>query len=163
MGRKDWERQRKGVLNGWTFQLSSRETTIQAQLGKWTFAVTMRGTCYIAHVVVESFDYYERRLHLRRDERPITLLICEKHTTCVPLHVEVLAFPMSYDPYQLPIPYTTAKRGTVLGKRVLLGQLLSQVIEPDEALADCATSTRYAYLARLKQLRSPAPGRNPVL
>jgi hypothetical protein len=164
MEQKDWERQRKGILNGWKYQLPVRETIIQEPLGAWTFAVTMRGERYIAHVVVHSFDYYERRLHLRRDERPINLLICGEHTTCVPLHVEVIFhFPMSYLPYQLPETYTPAKQGTVLGKQVVLGQLLSEVIEPDSALAGCARSTRYAYLARLKQLRTPSPGRNPIL
>ncbi len=163
MRQKEWERRRKGVLNGWHYQLLSRETIIQEQLGKWTFAVMMRGHAHVAHILVQSFDYYERRLHLRHDKQPITLLICLAHTTCVPLHVEVLDVPMSYDPYQLPAIYTPEKRRTVLGKRVVLGQLIAQTVDPDEALVDFAPSTRFAYLARMKHLLKPLPGRAPAL
>ncbi len=159
-----WERHRQNVLNAWKQQSFNRDTTIQEQLGKWTFAVILRGEPYIAHVVVSSFDYYERRVHLRHDERPITLLICGQHTTCVPVHIEaVFSLPQSYDPYQLPAAYTPEKRGTMLGKRVVLGQLICQTIEPEEAFAPCAPSTRFAYLAKMKQLRKPAPGRPPSL
>ena len=163
MKHSDWEWRREGVLNGWTYQLLNRETTIEEQLGKWTFAITMRGEPYIAHVLVKSFDYYEQRLHLRRDERPITLLVCQQHTTCVPVRVEVLSFPGSYEPYQLPVAYLRANRGTVLGKQVLLGQLLSGAIDQTQAFADVARSTRFLYLARMKHLLKPAPGRRPSL
>ncbi len=123
----------------------------------------MRGQAHIAHILVQSFDYYERHLHLRHDERPIMVLVSLAHTTCVPLHVEVLDFPTSYAPYQLPAIYTPEKRGTVLGKQVLLGQLLTQTVEPDEALADFASSTRFAYFARMARLLKPLPGRTPGL
>jgi hypothetical protein len=163
---KEWDRQRRGTLQAWKYQLLSRETTIQEQLGKWTYAVTMRGDLYIAHILVKSFEYYDRRLHLRRDERPITLIICQQHTTYVPVHVEALSFlsgPGSYEPYQLPAASIPEKRGTVLAKQILLGQLISGAISIDEGLADVAPSTRSIYLTRLKQLLKPARGRAPSL
>jgi len=166
MKQKDWERRRQGILYGWRIQLLSRETTIEEQLGKFTFAVTMRGEPYIAHVLVNSFDFYERRLHLRRDERPITLLICDQHDTCVSVHVEALGLGQtrgSYEPYQLPAVYTPEKRGTALGAKVLLGQLLKGTVHSDEALAHLAPSTRAKYLARMVKYLKQAPGRTPSL
>ena len=158
-----WERSRRDVRSLWLTWQKNKKSIIEQELGTWTFAMIVDGNPYVAHILVHSFDYYLRRLHLRHDDPSITLILCEQHTTCLPVMVEEVFLQHRYEPFQLPSHYTSEKRGTALAKQVVLGQLLTRTISEEEAFQGLARSTRFAYLAELNQLQKPKPGRIPHL
>jgi hypothetical protein len=127
---------------------------------QYVLTLEVAGVSYRACLLSRSSDYYEKRMNLQ--PRPVSLLICAEHDSCVPLSVLALDEGYQYAPREVPHWYTPEKRFTTRGSRVFLGQLLCGMQAAFDELDDrhkMSRATKYRYLARLRAYLKRKQGR----
>lgn len=127
-------------------------TGIEALEAPFTYRVTMKGTEYLAVVLSHSWEYWEHRLQLRAPR--LSLVICSKHDTCLPVHtLELGSSGYHFVPKELPkdVDPRSPKR-TWRTALVFTGALLSGDQQAFDALEKMHPSSRKRYQRKMKGL-----------
>jgi hypothetical protein len=119
------------------------------------------GTRYQACVLSKSSDYYRYRLNIHGTS--ITMLVVGGHDTRV--HIPVLALDEGYfyAPAEAPRWYDPDAVRTRKDAMVVIGGLLSGVEEAYRQVEQMKRSTRYCYLARMREYLNTKQGRQLVV
>lgn len=125
------------------------------------FTATYNGKKVTGVVLVQSSDYWQQRLHMSRS--PVSLVVCHRHDTIVPVDVLSLEEGREYPPESLPKKYESLeavrKEGTRYSAKVLLGALLCGVKGAHDMLQAMPESTRRKYEAQMHKLQRREKGR----
>ena len=148
---------RAETLNLFLSHAPALHVALERVYSTYCLGVSITGQSYRALVLARSRDFWLQRIHLHRT-RP-SLVICYQHDTCLPCAALALDEGYLYEGCELPHWYAPPKRCTARGHMVLLGQLLSGVDAGFQQLEQLPRSTRYRYLARMKQLMQNRAGR----
>lgn len=123
------------------------------------YFVIMAGKHYNAVVLLNSFQYYELKYHIAKNQP--TLIICYQHNTVVPIPVLSLKAGRHAKPYELPEEITDVEeqRFTMTGCRVLLGMYISGVRFAQDLIKSLKPTTKARYLQKAKDLSVRRRGR----
>ena len=142
-------------------QARSLQVAIVQEENGYTYNVEVDGVAYHACVLSSSRDYYDYRLHIHSPN--VTMLIVGEHTTRVTVPVLALDEGYFYAPTEAPRWYTPDAPRTLKDAMVVVGGLLSGVDEAYQQLHEMKRSTRYRYLARMREYLSRKQGRQLVV
>jgi hypothetical protein len=126
------------------------------------FSALLNGNTVRGVALVRSSDYWEYRLHLRR-QSPIGLVVCYRHDSVVPVHVLALEDGRDYEPEDLPGKYSSldaviAERSRYAAK-VFLGALMCGKKAAHDQLLAMHESTRRKYEAKMHHYQRRERGR----
>lgn len=123
------------------------------------YTLTMEGKPYSAVLLVNSFDFYTKGLHLSA-KKP-TLVICYTHDTVLPVACLSLRAGNYATPYAKPegIGDVAELRGTQRGSKLLLGMCLIGMREGQDIVNALPLSTRNRYYAKIHSLARRKAGR----
>ena len=109
--------------------------------------IVMAGQAYTAVVLLKSFDYYEKRYHLAKEEVP-TFVLCFHHNTVLPIRALALREGEITEPYELPTEITDleTQRATKRGHKVLMGMYLSGMRVAQDMVKALPATSRKRYL-----------------
>ncbi|GER87592.1 hypothetical protein KDW_17540 [Dictyobacter vulcani] len=117
------------------------------------YSLVMDGEHYKGAVLLNSFQFYEKRYHVAKDVP--SLVICYEHNTVLPVAVLSLRAGNFAKPYELPaeISDVEVQRFTKTGSQVLLGMYICGVKSAQTLInTHLPYTTRQRYLARAKAL-----------
>ncbi len=126
-----------------------------------TSELEIDGTRYLACLLSCSCDYYHLRLNISSPH--ITMLVVGEHNTRVPLPVLALDEGYFYAPSEAPRWYNPDGKRTRKDAMVVVGGLLSGVEETYQQLREMKRSTRYRYLAFMRQYLHAKQGRKLIV
>jgi hypothetical protein len=114
--------------------------------------IELEGVHRAAWLCEKSSEYHYHRLALHDVGRTLSLVICLKHNSTLPVEVLSLEEGVRYSPYTPPSWYDHSQRRTRKGNSVFMGQLRCGIGEAWDILATLPRSTRNRYKARLKNM-----------
>ena len=114
---------------------------------------------YTAWLCETSHEYHLKRVALLDAHKAITLVICRKHTSVLPLPVLSIQDGRRDEAYDAPTWYTTEKRIRKNGSIVFLGALLCGVESAWTVLKDLPPTTKWRYEKRIDAIAKGKRGR----
>lgn len=118
--------------------------------------VRIDGHDYYAVCLVKSSDYWYHRLHLASPG--VTLVVCLRHDTVLPIDSLELRSGRHYTPLEEPVQ-KPATRNNRYASLIVVGQLLAGDDGAWQRLKEYPDSTRYRYLAHVKHYSKRRSGK----
>ncbi len=119
----------------------------------------LEGEHRCAWLCEKSSEYHDHRVALHDVGRSLSLVVCMKHDSTLPVEVLSIEEGLRYAPYAPPSWYTQEQRRTRKGNSVFLGQLRCGMGEAWDILNTLPRSTRNRYKGRLKKMVKGHRGR----
>lgn len=126
-------------------------SSIAPVLGR-VYSIVMNGEHYNAVVLVNSFDFYEKRYHISQNVP--TLVVCHIHDTVLPVPCLSLRVGNFANTYELPesIYDIEAQRRGKIGSQVLLGMYICGLRSAQTLVNSLPPTTRTRYLEKVNRL-----------
>lgn len=121
-----------------------------------SYRVRIDGRDYYAVCLVKSSDYWYHRLHLTAPG--VSLVVCHRHDTVLAVDTLELQSGRHYKPYEEPLQ-KPATRNNRFAALIVVGQLLAGDDRAWQRLKDYPESTRYRYLAHVKDYSKRRSGK----
>jgi hypothetical protein len=113
----------------------------------------------LAWLCEQSSEYHQHRVSVLDVHHLITLVICRKHDSVLPVPVLDVGAHRQYDAFEPPVWYRPEMRATKRGSPVFLGQLICGLTAAYDQLHRLPPSTQRRYRARVKRQARGKRGR----
>ncbi len=133
-------------------QQDTLQLTVKAEYGGRLVGVLFAGQTEerLAWLCERSSEYHHHRVSVLDVNHIVTLVICHKHDSVLPVAVIDLSARQRCDAFQPPHWYRPEMRAARRGSSVFLGQLICGIKSAYEQLATLPPSTQRRYRARVK-------------
>jgi len=133
-------------------QQDTLHLTVKAEYGGRLVGVLFAGQTEerLAWLCDRSSEYHHHRVSVLDVNHIVSLVICRKHDSVLPVPVIDLSARQRCDAFQPPHWYRPDMRATRRGSSVFLGQLICGITGAYEQLATLPPSTQRRYRARVK-------------
>jgi hypothetical protein len=142
-------------------QQDSLHLTVKAEYGGRLVGVLFAGHTEerLAWLCERSSEYHQHRVRALDVNHIVSLVICRKHDSVLPVPVIDLVAHHKCDAFQSPHWYQPEMRATKRGSSVFLGQLICGITSAYDQLAALPPSTQRRYRAKVKRQARGRRGR----